>query len=134
MPTISVEDFRKAESRIRALPGGASMCDRILAALQGDPGQMATRKLWLRLAWDLFYCSFFPGDVFQALHSQGDFDVRWPLSFACCYVLDSGASVDILCADFLHNAGLWAQARAVLHEYTGQEGVSGWRERFEQLA
>jgi hypothetical protein len=80
------------------------------------------------------YCTGFPVEEFGALLATGDFDVRWPLTFAAWYWGASSASVDETCADFLSAAGLWDQALEVLPEYDAPEPewLTMWRARFAE--
>src|SRR5262249_37788018 len=74
-------------------------------------------------------CTWFPAAAFAALLASGDFDVRWPVTFAAWYWSASGATVDEACADFLSAADLWDQAREVLPEYDAPILYGCWRGR-----
>jgi hypothetical protein len=126
---LRIDDFERAEQHIRRLPGGREMCDRIRATLVGESNtQDATEALWTEIRFRLVYCAGFPASAFGVLCSGGDFDIRWPLTFALWYFADSGASVNELCANFLAKHCLWKQALQVLSEYPDD-----WRQQFEQL-
>ena len=130
----SPESLERAEENICALPGGRAMCTRIRAAMQDPPAlPTATRSAWLQLGIDLVYCTGFPEAIFQFLRSEGDFDIRWPLTFAARYWGASGGSVDKPCAAFLRENGLAYEALQVLGEYTGEDWLRMWRERFARL-
>jgi hypothetical protein len=130
----SPESLGRAEENIRALPGGHDLCARIGEAMC-DPSALptSTRAAWLQLGIDLVYCTGFPAAIFQFLRSEGDFDIRWPLTFAARYWGASGASVDEKCAAFLRENDLADEALEVLGEYTGEDWVRMWRERFARL-
>src|SRR5262245_23688736 len=118
------ESLKRAENDVRAFPAGGEMCDRIKAALRGEPAMSpATRALWLQLGFDFIYCTAFPRDVFEALHTSGEMDIRWPLTFACRYQVDTSASADEACASFILEENLWDEARTVLPEYSGSQLV-----------
>jgi hypothetical protein len=110
------------ESQLREFPGGPALCERIRHG--SDP--------WPEIAFALIRCTWFPTKDFNRLLANGDFDVRWPLTFTAWYLAECGASVDQGCADFLSAATLWEQARDVLPEYTGPDWLAAWRSRFEQ--
>ncbi len=78
----------------------------------------------------------FPTDAFRGLLGAGNFNVRWPLSFAAWRWFATGASVDRECAGFLSEAHMWVQAWAALEEYvgeyTGLPWLSVWRSGFER--
>src|SRR5262245_34370686 len=117
---FDAESWARTEPHLHGLPGAATMCARVR---QGT-------SPWPDIAGAMSYCAWFPTAEFNALHASGDFDVRWPLTFAAWYWGASGASVDQACADFLSAAGLWTEATEVLPEYTG-DWLNGWRSRFE---
>ena len=118
---IAPERWARIEPGLRELPGGSTFCDRVR---QGSTP-------WPAIEFATEFCTGFPADEFRALRTAGDFDVRWPLSFAAWYWGESGASVDHKCAEFLSEAGLFKQARGVLTEYAaGPDWLSAWRERF----
>ena len=121
---VNPEDWARTEMHLRGLPGSAALCERVR---NGAPP-------WPEIARALSYCMWFPATEFGALLASGDFDVRWPLTFAAWYWVASGASVDEACADFLSRACLWDQAAEVLPEYDGPnvEWLSAWRKRFEE--
>jgi len=106
------------------LPGGA-----VLAARMGSGIEP-----WPKIAYALEYCTWFPSEEVRTLLADGDFDVRWPLTFAAWYLRECGASVDQPCLHFLSAARLLDQAFAVLSEYTGSEWLSAWRSIFEERA
>jgi hypothetical protein len=79
------------------------------------------------------YCTRFPVAEFGALLASGDFDIRWPLTFAAWYWGATSATVDEACAKFITAAGLWDEASGVLSEYEGPDPdwLFAWRKRFE---
>jgi hypothetical protein len=113
--------WARAEPDIQGLPGSAAICERVR---KGDAP-------WPEIGGAMSYCTGFPAAEFGALLASGDFDVRWPLTFAAWYCGASGASVDQACAAFLSAAGLWDEALAVLPKYTGRDWLPGWRSRFK---
>lgn len=132
---LLLEKLQRAEASIVPLPAGRDLGERIRSVLQSPPGDnTGVSHLWAQLGFDLVLCTGFPEEVFEALRVTGDFDIRWPLTFACHYWGQTSASVDSACATWLRNAGLWEPARAVLPEYTnehtGEEWVDAWRKRF----
>lgn len=121
------DSFRRIEEPLCCLPAGRAMFTRIRAALTADPAMPPeTRALWGRIGFAVIDCAGFPLPEFNALFAQGDFDVRWPLTFACWYVGQSGASVDRLCAAFLKQKGLCEAAQELLSEYGNNQWVSAW--------
>jgi hypothetical protein len=118
------DSWARTEPHLRGLPGSPAMCQQVRKGAAP----------WTDIAGAMSYCTWFPAAEFGALLASGDFDVRWPLTFAAWYWGASGASVDEACADFLSAAGLWDQALEVLPEYNGPdpEWLSDWRTRFEE--
>jgi hypothetical protein len=119
---FDAELWARIVPRLQQLPGGASLCERIRDGL--DP--------WPQIAEAMSNCTAFPAAEFGRLLASGDFDVRWPLTFAAWYSGASGASVDNACRDFLVTTGLWQQALDVLPDYCGAEWLLGWRTEFEK--
>jgi hypothetical protein len=119
---FDADSWSRTEPHLQGLPGAAAMCERIR---QGAAP-------WPVIGGAMSYCTWFPAAEFRTLLASGDFDVRWPLTFAAWYWGSSGASVDQACADFLTATGLWDQALEVLAEYTDGEWLPHWRTRFEQ--
>src|SRR5262249_52234259 len=97
MHDAGTEEGPRTELHLREMPGGAVLCDRI----REGTGP------WAKIRYAISYCTWFPNEEFAALLLAGDFDVRWPLTFAAWYEGSSGASVDSACADFLASNGLW---------------------------
>src|SRR5262245_49976605 len=108
---FNAESWARAEPHIRNLPGAAVMCERVRSGV----------RPWPDIGGAMSYCTGFPEPEFSALLASGDFDVRWPLTFAAWFWGASSASVDKGCAAFLTAANLWDQALAVLPEYAGTE-------------
>jgi hypothetical protein len=81
-------------------------------------------------------CTGFPAAAFRRLLESGDFNVRWPLTFAAWRWFATGVRVDQECAEFLTEGNLWEQTWAALIEYDGAytdlPWVSAWRAGFEQ--
>ena len=75
----------------------------------------------------------FPAGEFRDLLASGDYDVRWPLTFAAWYNEASSASVDQACLDFLTSANLWGEALKVFPEYSDRQDLSSWLSLFIAL-
>jgi hypothetical protein len=117
---FDANSWLRTESHLDDLPGSAGLSARVR---DGKPP-------WPEIGMAMSHCTWFPSAEFRALFVSGDFDVRWPLTFAAWYWGASGASVDQACADFLTGAGLLEQALTVLPEFNGPEWLSAWREGF----
>lgn len=129
---LEPEQFDGTARHIRELPGGDEMCARITGSLSADSETRTEHdNSWLEIGIALTYCTAFPVHEFTFLAEAGEFDVRWPLTFACWYWGASGASVDSHCAKFIQHQNLVEPARATLCQYSG-EFVSKWREDFVQ--
>src|SRR5947208_2362641 len=94
---FNAESWARAEQHMQGLPGISTLCKRVRAG--ASP--------WPEIAGAMSYCTGFPVEEFNTLLAAGDFDVRWPLTFAAWYCGASGASVDEACAQFLSAANLW---------------------------
>ncbi len=114
--------WAEIEPSVQSLPGGAKLCDFIR---NGDPS-------WGAIAEAMYEHKGFPKDEFHMLAVVGVFDIRWPLTFAAWYRLSSDASVDQECAEFYTNLAIWEHVLAILPEYSGITGLSGWAEGFPQ--
>lgn len=128
---FNVEDWAITASHIQGLPGSTALGERIRRAALDYPWRKGSRA-WREIGDAMTNCNGCPYRAFDILHASGDFDVRWPLTFAAWYWGASGASVDDDCAYFLSDAGLWDQALEVLPEYAEKEWLSVWRIRIEQ--
>jgi hypothetical protein len=66
------EDWSRIEPDVHELPGGQRLSDKIRSG--SSP--------WPAIRFAAVYCTGFPADAFRILMSEGEFDIRWPLSFA----------------------------------------------------
>lgn len=120
--TAANDSWAKTVPHIRGLPGSESLCERVDGA----------NPPWPAISEAMSYCAGFPSKEFAELLASGNFDVRWPLTFAAWHWGASGSSVDQACADFLSKNGLWEKALEVLPEYSVREWLPGWRAQFEK--
>ena len=119
---FDAETWARTEPHLQGLPASSAICERVRQGVTP----------WPAIGRAMSYCTWFPRAEFSDLLSSGEFDVRWPLTFAAWYWGASGASVDQACAQFLTANTLWAKALEVLPEYTGLDWLSGWQLRFKR--
>lgn len=117
MLMLDSQDVAKIAFRIRELPGGQSMSDRILNGFDE----------WASIAELLFFCGGFPYVEFNALSHHTDFDIRWPLSYAACYFGSSGGSVDTECLEFVVGIERQQDAKNALNDYIGDQWLEAWK-------
>ncbi len=72
---FNAEDWARTELHVCKLPGGVALCERVGKGISP----------WTELAEAMDYCTRFPAREFAELLAAGDFDVRWPLTFAAWY-------------------------------------------------
>ena len=88
--------------------------------MESAVGERETTSPWRVIGVAMWYCASFPEDAFRRLLSAANFDVRWPMTFACWYFLASGARCDKQCVHFLRRANLIDDARRHLTEYSNE--------------
>jgi hypothetical protein len=120
---FDIERWLVIERHLQRFPGGITLCERVR---QGEVP-------WPAIGEKLLYCTEFPVVEFRDLLASGDFDVRWPLSFAAWYKISSSESVDQACVDFLTTANLWDEALQVFPEYSERSDLSSWLSIFKAL-
>lgn len=128
-----LESLERARPHLESLPSGSVLAARIHDALSSDLVEDDLARVWYQLGFDVVYCTGFEPHLFDRLRTEPDFDIRWPMTFACHYWAQTGCSVDSACAEYLLGAGLGEQALEALGEYSGSEAVTMWRGRFDPL-
>ena len=125
---LGLDEWERTAEHLQSLPGGQSLCANIRRAIVSH-----TRNRWSAIGAAAALCTHFPADEFRQLHSVGDFDVRWVITFAAWFWGASGASVDSKCRAFLKETGLLDAARFALREYGAPDWVSAWRTAFAEF-
>ena len=121
---LDIEAWERIEFHLQGLPGGTAFCENVRDG----------HSPWRAIGSAALRCNAFPAEDFATLLSQGDFDCRWPLSFAAWHWKTSGVSVDNACIGFLASAGLSEQVDRLLSEYRDKsDWLSEWHERFRKL-
>jgi hypothetical protein len=119
---IEIKRWAAIESDLQKLPGGITLCKRVR---KGE-------EPWPVIRDAIMDCTIFPSAEFYGLREKGDFDVRWPLTFAAWYWGVSGGSVDKACTDFLSANKLWDEAIKVFPEYGDPEWLCEWVNHLKQ--